>query len=141
MKGISGLNALNEVIYNKVATDEWLINKKVNTYQSVEKENAFPYVVLGESTATTQQGSTYFDEVQVLTFHVYSQSNSRFEAIEIMNRLLFLLSENFILSEWLVTDNKVYNQQIFEDIDEFTKHGVLQMRYKIKNKLTFRSEE
>lgn len=140
MKGISGLNALNSVIYNKLKSDEWLKSKQVNVYQSVEKENAFPYIVLGESTATTREGSTYFDEVQVLTFHVYSQSKSKYEAIEILNRLLFLLSENFVLNEYIVTDNKLYNQQIFEDIDQFTKHGVLQMRYKIKNKLTFRSD-
>lgn len=140
MIGISALNALNKAIYEKLAADEWLKTNNVSVYQSVEKENAYPYLVLGESTATIKNGSTYWEERQVLTFHVYSQKNSKYEANEIINRLLFLLQERFVLDHYIITDASVFNTQLFEDVDQFTKHGVVQMEYEIKNKVKYREE-
>lgn len=140
MKGISSINVLNEHIYNLLKSDEWLIKNNVQVYQSVEKDNAFPYISMGESTGVVNTGSTYWDETLILTLHVYSQSNSKYEANEIINRLLFLLQEKFVFEHYIVTHVLPVNKDLQDDIDQFTKHGVVQMKYKIKNKVLYREE-
>lgn len=141
MKGISAINELNEALFDVMKNDLWLKDKNVSIHQSVVKEATFPYVVLGENAVTNKVGSTYWQETQVITLHCYSQSNSKYEANEILNRLSFLLDEKFNLEGFIIIDSRVFKSPVvFEDIDEFTKHGVLQMQYIIKNKVKYREE-
>lgn len=140
MKGISGLNDLNRTIFNTLATDEWLKTHNVNVYSDVNKDNTFPYIVLGENAPDNTQGSTYWNETQIITLHVYTQT-TKSKALDILDRVSFLCHEKFDLPHHIIEYSGVWKSPIvFDDLDQFTKHGVVQMKYKIKNKVLYREE-
>ncbi|PNZ48673.1 DUF3168 domain-containing protein, partial [Staphylococcus intermedius NCTC 11048] len=73
-------------------------------------------------------------EIIAITFHVYSQYENGAEARELLRFLDIAVRQNISFDHYDVEWIKKDNSQVFTDIDQFTKHGVLRMLYKVRHK-------
>ncbi|MGM7689763.1 DUF3168 domain-containing protein [Staphylococcus felis] len=121
---------MNNLIKNPI-TDK-LVGDRV--FDCVQKDVVYPYIVVGESNVTESERSPGMREIIAITFHVYSQYENGAEARELLKYLNYACRQNINFEyyelEWIKKDNS----QVFIDIDQFTKHGVLRMLYKVRHK-------
>lgn len=111
-----------------------LMKTVTGIYDDVSSARAFPYVSLGEDTATPWGTKTNSGEEVTTTLHVWSTYNGKKEAKQILS---FVLES--ITSEPLPLDGGFFMEysnldfmEIFTDPDGQTRHGVVRLRFKIK---------
>lgn len=124
----------NEV-YNKVANSP-IINKYVDgrVFDCVQKDAEYPYIYIGETNVTNDQSSTSMTEEVGVVVHVYSQYPTRFEAGTILKALGFVLNNRIEIKQYDCEGSRIDYQQVFTDIDQYTKHGVIRLLFKYRHK-------
>lgn len=101
----------------------------VSVFDDVPEGTTYPYVVLGEETASNF-GSKSLDGVEhTLTLHVWSQYRGRREIKEIMQSVYSLLHNTAITVSGasLVNIRQEFNNTLMEN-DGITRHGVMRFR-------------
>ncbi|UXR87131.1 DUF3168 domain-containing protein [Staphylococcus felis] len=121
---------MNNLIENPI-TDK-LVGGRV--FDCVQKDVDYPYIVVGESNVTESERSPGMRETIGITFHVYSQYENGAEARELLEYLNYACRQHLEFSDYEIDWIKKDNSQVFTDIDQFTKHGVLRMLYKVRHK-------
>lgn len=121
--------SLQSVVYSALSSDSALSAIINGVYDDVPEGTGFPYVVIGEDTATNIGTNTVDALEHTLTLHVWSQYRGRKEAKQIMSRIYEIL-HNADLS---ATDAVLVNlRQEFEttlvEADGLTRHGVMRFR-------------
>ncbi|MDM8326711.1 DUF3168 domain-containing protein [Staphylococcus felis] len=124
----------NQIMNNLIddpVTDE-LVGGRV--FDCVQKDVDYPYIIVGESNVTESERSPGMREIIAITFHVYSQHENSAEARELLKYLNYATRQHLEFRDYELEWIKKDNSQVFIDIDQFTKHGVLRMLYKVRHK-------
>lgn len=126
---------LHKAIYARLQQDEAVLERVSGVYDFVDKNTAFPYIVVGDPTILPFETKTSYGEDITLVVHCFSQYNGKKEAYEILNLVLQSLSSKKLELGFgfRVIDFKLDQIQVFEDIDNTTKHGVVTLHYWINN--------
>lgn len=121
---------INNLVQNPI-TDR-LVGGRV--FDCVQKNVAYPYIVVGESNVTESERSPGMRETIGITFHVYSQYENGAEARELLKYLNCTCRQHLDFRDYEIDWIKKDNSQVFTDIDQFTKHGVLRLLYRVRHK-------
>lgn len=101
----------------------------VPVYDDVPEETVYPYVILGEETATNDGSKTLDGVEHTLTIHAWSQYRGRREIKEIMQSVYSLLhnSDITVSGASLVNLRQEFATTLSEN-DNITRHGVMRFR-------------
>lgn len=101
----------------------------VPVYDDVPEQTVYPYVVLGEETATNDGSKTLDGVEHTLTIHAWSQYRGRREIKEIMQSVYSLLhnSDITVSGASLVNLRQEFATTLSEN-DNITRHGVMRFR-------------
>ena len=127
------------LLYNKIMNnliENPITDKLVGgmVFDCVQKDVVYPYIVVGESNVTESERSPGMREIIAITFHVYSQYENGAEARELLKYLNHACRMNINFRDYELEWIKKDNSQVFTDIDQYTKHGVLRLLYKVRHK-------
>lgn len=121
---------MNNLIENPI-TDK-LVGGRV--FDCVQKDVTYPYIIVGESNVTESERSPGMRETIAITFHVYSQYENAAETRELLKYLNYACRQDLRFEHYDIDWIKKDTSQVFVDIDQFTKHGVLRLLYKVRHK-------
>tara|TARA_R110002167_G_scaffold34895_2_gene111461 strand:- start:1149 stop:1553 length:405 start_codon:yes stop_codon:yes gene_type:complete len=101
----------------------------VSVYDDVPENTSYPYVVIGEETATNNGTKTLDGMEHTLTIHAWSQYRGRREIKEIMQSIYQSLHNTAITvaGASLVNIRQEFNTTLAET-DGITRHGVMRFR-------------
>lgn len=120
--------ALQKVIFETLNTDNSLLSLSTGVYENPAPIIAFPYIALGDLTATDWSTKTTRGLQIVVPIHAYSQVSKK-EVIEILDRVFDLLQSGGLNLEGheLIAMRFEYNEIILEP-DGITYHGVIRFK-------------
>lgn len=101
----------------------------VPVYDDVPQSETFPYVVIGDDTATDFSGDAYLGTNATLTVHVWSQQSGRTETKAIQQQIDDALNRHKLAVDGLtvITLDREYIETTL-DPDGRTRHGVQRFR-------------
>ncbi|HBB6315873.1 TPA: DUF3168 domain-containing protein [Escherichia coli] len=139
VRGVDMWVSAESLLFNQIMNnliDDPITDKLVGdrVFDCVQKDVDYPYIIVGETNVTESERSPGMREVISITFHVYSQYENGAEARELLRFLDIAVRQNISFDDYDVEWIKKDNSQVFTDIDQFTKHGVLRMLYKVRHK-------
>ncbi|WP_185160555.1 tail completion protein gp17 [Mammaliicoccus sciuri] len=120
-------------LYNQINEHPLIKNKVKGVFDCVQKEPEYPYLIVGETETLEQETSTDMYETVAVTFHVYSQSANSHETRDILKYVEMVAKLGFEMKGYTIKRIKKDNSTVIPDIDQFTKHGVLRMKYEVKH--------
>lgn len=85
------LAPLQTALYQRLTGDTALMADVTGVYDHVPEGAGFPYLVLGEATATPQGALDRYGRRSTVTLHVWSAYRGYFEALGVVDHLLRLL--------------------------------------------------
>ena len=85
------LAPIQQALYTRLTSDAGLMADVTGVYDHVPEGAAFPYVVLGEATATPQGALDRYGRRSTVTLHVWSAYHGWSEALGIVDHLIRLL--------------------------------------------------
>ena len=102
---------------------------KIPIYDNVPEGSVYPYVVIGEETATNNGTKTLDGVEHTLTLHAWSQYRGRREIKEIMQSVYEKLHNTAITvtGASLVNIRQEFSNTL-EEQDGITRHGVIRFR-------------
>jgi hypothetical protein len=128
----TALLQLQTSLYNRLSNDSNLLLKVKGVFDAVPKNQSYPYIALGEDTASDWSTKTNSGEEITHTLHVWSRYDGKKEAKEIMNLILESLSQPLsIEGGFFIEFSKVELMEVFDDPDGLTRHGVMRLRFRI----------
>ncbi|MDQ1003966.1 hypothetical protein QFZ28_004366 [Neobacillus niacini] len=128
----TALLQLQTSLYNRLSNDSNLLSKVTGVYDAVPKNQSYPYIALGEDTASDWSTKTTIGEEITHTLHIWSRYDGKKEAKEIMNLILESLSQPLSIEGGFFIDfSKVELMEVFDDPDGITRHGVMRLRFRI----------
>jgi hypothetical protein len=130
----SSLSALQTALYNRLIADLTLMSKVTGVFDDVPDKQPYPYVTLGEDTVTDWGTKTFSGEEVTHTLHVWSRGKGKKESQEILSLILEVITrEPLLISDgFSVEFSQLDYMQVFVENDGLTRHGVLRLRFKIK---------
>ncbi|GAB6171993.1 DUF3168 domain-containing protein [Paradesulfitobacterium aromaticivorans] len=131
----SSVNSLQTAIFNRLTTDAALTAKVTGVFDDVTPGQAYPYVTLGEDTSADGGTKTFDGEDVTKTLHVWSRYDGKKEAQEILSLVLESMTrEPLLLSGgFSVQFSQLEMLQVFTDADGITRHGVMRLRFRVRN--------
>lgn len=93
----------------------------------------YPYVVIGEPYSQPSDTKTTRGEEVNLTLHAWSEYEGKREIYQILNACTNALKYRLDIEGFSLEKVSWDNMRVFDDIDPRYKHGVLIMRYTLKN--------
>jgi hypothetical protein len=128
----TALLSLQTGMYNRLSNDTGLLVKVKGVFDAVPEDQEFPYITLGEDTASDWSTKTGRGEELTHTLHVWSRYDGKKEAKEIMALILQALEQPLSLEGGFFVDvTKVELMEVFTDPDGITRHGVMRLRFNI----------
>lgn len=124
---------LQQSIYQRLSADKELIEKVTDVFDSVPENQPYPYVVIGEPSTLPFDTKNTFGEELSIVIHVWSDYEGKKEAYEILNACQKALAYKLELTDFKILKAARLGMQVFDDIDPRIKHGVLRMKYTVKN--------
>ena len=120
---------LRNAIYTTLNSDATLGALISGVYDDAPEGTAYPYIVLGDDTATNEGSKTLDGNQHIINIHVWSRYRGRKEATQIMERIYFLLHNASInlVNASLVNIRQEFNT-ILVDGDGITRHGIMRFR-------------
>lgn len=129
---------LSESIYNKLKSNPIIQNQLGGrVFDSVQKDAVYPYIVVGETNVTNKESTTSMREDVGVVIHVYSQTKTKYEVNKILQFLGLVLNREIDLKEYEFIRSRIDDQQVFDDIDQFTKHGIIRLLFKYRHKTKY----
>lgn len=124
---------LQQAIYNRLSSDATISGMVTSVFDSVKKDQPYPYIVIGEPSVLPFDTKNTFGEEISLVIHVWSDYQGKKECYSIIGACLNALSQRLDVTGFEVLKAGRTQMQVFDDIDPRIKHGVLRMQYTIKN--------
>lgn len=116
-------------VYDALTGDATLTALVNGVFDHVPEGTDYPYVELGEATATAENSHDRTGKDQVLTLHVWSDHHGYSEALNIAARIAVLLEHQALT---LTNDHHVYTQfefaQTLRDPDPAVRHVPVRFR-------------
>ncbi|GED03065.1 DUF3168 domain-containing protein [Bacillus atrophaeus] len=130
----SALWPLQAAIFERLSTDEELNVRVTGVFDAVSKDQQKPYVTMGDDDVAPFETKTSNGEEINVVLHCWSDYNGKKEAQQVLSLMLQALTnkpleiEGFSLCRFVMR-----GMQVITDIDGYTRHGILRMRYIINN--------
>lgn len=125
-------------IYNKLKSNpiiQYQLGGRV--FDSVQKDAAYPYIIVGETNVTNKESTTSMREDVGITIHVYSQTVNTHETRKLLQFLGYVLNTEIELKNYEFIRSRIDDQQVFMDIDQYTKHGIIRLLFKYRHKTKY----
>lgn len=125
-------------IYNKLKSNpiiQYQLGGRV--FDSVQKDAAYPYIIVGETNVTNKESTTSMREDVGITIHVYSQTVNTHETRKLLQFLGYVLNTEIELKNYEFIGSRIDDQQVFMDIDQYTKHGIIRLLFKYRHKTKY----
>ncbi len=101
-----------------------------------EEDASYPYVKIGEQTVISWGDKSKPGTEVLQTFHFWSQYNGKKECLDMMDETLRALTEDGWIpdlgAEYRVVYQQLDGEDVVDDLDGVTRHGILRMKYKIE---------
>jgi len=124
---------LQQAIFQRLSSDPTLSGMITGVFDAVKENQAYPYVMIGEPKALPFDTKNTFGEEISIVIHVWSDYTGKKEAYDILNACLKALSYKLDIQGFELLKAERREMTVFDDINPDIKHGVLRMRYTIKN--------
>lgn len=129
---------LSESIYNKLKSNPIIQNQLGGrVFDSVQKDAVYPYIIVGETNVTNKESTTSMREDVGIIIHVYSQTKTKYEVNKILQFLGLVLNTEIELNNYEFIRSRIDDQQVFDDVDQFTKHGIIRLLFKYRHKTKY----
>lgn len=129
---------LSESIYNKLKSNPIIQNQLGGrVFDSVQKDAVYPYIIVGETNVTNKESTTSMREDVGIIIHVYSQTKTKYEVNKILQFLGLVLNREIDLKDYEFIRSRIDGQQVFDDVDQFTKHGIIRLLFKYRHKTKY----
>lgn len=129
---------LSESIYNKLKSNPIIQNQlDGRVFDSVQKDAVYPYIIVGETNVTNKESTTSMREDVGIIIHVYSQTKTKYEVNKILQLLGLVLNTEIELNNYEFIRSRIDDQQVFDDVDQFTKHGIIRLLFKYRHKTKY----
>lgn len=129
---------LSESIYNKLKSNPIIQNQLGGrVFDSVQKDAVYPYIIVGETNVTNKESTTSMREDVGIIIHVYSQTKTKYEVNKILQFLGLVLNREIELNNYEFIRSRIDDQQVFDDVDQFTKHGIIRLLFKYRHKTKY----
>ncbi|MDW4354919.1 DUF3168 domain-containing protein [Staphylococcus saprophyticus] len=125
-------------IYNKLKSNpiiQYQLGGRV--FDSVQKDAVYPYIIVGETNVTNKESTTSMREDVGITIHVYSQTVNTHETRKLLQFLGYVLNTEIELKNYEFIRSRIDDQQVFMDIDQYTKHGIIRLLFKYRHKTKY----
>lgn len=129
----------HEDLYNALFNHIWqspFRNKVVSVEDGMKVELVKPYAIVGETNVVESETSTSMWEDVAVQMHVYTDSKT--ECRTLMKHLKFYARQKFPLPGYEITNIRLSNEQVMNDIDPDTSHGVLRLVYTVRHLVLYR---
>ena len=125
-------------IYNKLKSNPIVQNQlDGRVFDSVQKDAVYPYIIVGETNVTNKESTTSMREDVGIIIHVYSQTKTKYEVNKILQFLGLVLNREIDLKDYEFIRSRIDDQQVFDDVDQFTKHGIIRLLFKYRHKTKY----
>lgn len=135
---VSVEDVLFSSIYNKLKSNpiiQYQLGGRV--FDSVQKDAVYPYIIVGETNVTNKESTTSMREDVGITIHVYSQTVNTHETRKLLQFLGYVLNTEIELKNYEFIRSRIDDQQVFMDIDQYTKHGIIRLLFKYRHKTKY----
>ncbi|ASF27847.1 tail protein [Bacillus amyloliquefaciens] len=130
----SALWPLQAALFKRLSTDEELNGRVTGVFDAVPKDQQKPYVTMGDDDVSPFKTKTSSGEEINVVLHCWSGYNGKKEAIEILSLMLQALTSRPLTVEgFSLCRSEMRSMQVITDIDGYTRHGILRMRFTINN--------
>ncbi|KXZ17894.1 phage tail protein [Bacillus nakamurai] len=130
----SALWPLQAALFKRLSTDEELNGRVTGVFDAVPKDQQKPYVTMGDDDVSPFETKTSNGEEINVVLHCWSGYNGKKEAMEILSLMLQALTNRPLEIEgFLLCRSEMRSMQVITDIDGYTRHGILRMRFTINN--------
>lgn len=124
---------LQTAIFQRLSSDSDISEKVKGVFDAVEEDQTFPYITIGEPVTEPFLIKQKFVEELSIVIHAWSVYEGKKEAIDILNLVLMALSKRMDLNGFTIEKVDVNQIRVFDDTDPRIKHGIVRMKYTIKN--------
>ena len=125
----TALPELHKALYAGLTSYQPLMDVATDVLDDVEEGQVFPYITVGDPVANPWDTKNTIGENLVFTLHIWSQTNSKGQTYQIMNLIHAALSRpQTIGGGFVVVKFEREGQRVFTDIDQTTRHGVMEFR-------------
>lgn len=124
---------LQKAIYQRLSSDPKLSAKVTGVFDSVEEDQTFPYITIGEPILLPFITKQKFGEELSIVIHAWSLYAGKKEAIDILNLCLASLSTRMTLDGFTIRKVDIDSIRVLDDVDPRIRHGVLHLKYTIQN--------
>ena len=125
----SSLGPFQQAVYERLSTDANLSAKITGVFDFVPEGQAYPYVAIGQDTATGDDTFTTVGQQVTTTLHTWSQYKGYSEVKEIHALILQALTAPLVVSGWTCLFLMVDMENVIRDPDGITRHGVIRLRF------------
>ena len=103
-------------------------------YDDNPKQAPYPYVVMGEMTATDWSDKFEPGQEVYSTLHIWSQYKGRKEVVEMGDAILQVLTKSTLdlAPNFRAVLDELDMNEIIVDIDGITRHGIMRFKYLIE---------
>lgn len=126
-----------------IKTSVWEVQKALFTrlketeykiFDYVEHSTEYPYIVIGTPDTKPFITKTSFNEELIFTIHAWSNYKGKKECYEMLNNVLIVLSKKFLNlgGGFEIFKTEMLNLNVIDDIDGRTQHGILRIKFYIK---------
>lgn len=129
----TAMEEISKALYERLSSDPILSAKITGVFNSVEEDQEFPYLTVGEPSVLPFTTKNKFGEELSIVIHAWSLYNGNLEAIKILNLCLDALSTRMTLNGFTIRKVDVDSIRVFDDADPRIRHGVLRLKYTIQN--------
>lgn len=125
----SSLGDFQTAVYDRLSTDANLSAAITGVFDFVPEGQAYPYVTLGENTATDDSTFTTVGQEVTTTLHTWSQYKGFSEVKNIHSLILKAMTASLTVSGWTCAFLMLDMENTLRDPDGITRHGVIRLRY------------
>ncbi|MCY7468147.1 DUF3168 domain-containing protein [Bacillus safensis] len=130
----SSLWPLQAAIFERLSMDKRLNERVTGVFDAVSKDITKPYVSMGDDDVALFETKTSAGEVVNVVLHCWSDYNGKKEAQQVLDLMLQALTKRPLEIEgFSLCRSELRGMQVITDIDGYTRHGILRMRYTINN--------
>jgi hypothetical protein len=129
----TSLLPLQTALFQRLSSDPTVKGLVKGVFDYVPEGTAFPYIRIGEPTATPMVTKTTHGEEVAVVIHVWSQYRGKTEAYNILNACLGATTAPLKVQGFKLVDQRLDKLQVFDAIDDMTRQGVLRVIFTINN--------
>ena len=129
---VSAHGSLYNALFNHLLQSP-LKAKVTGIYDGMKTDLVKPYAILGETDVIESEYTTGLTEDIAVQMHIYTDGKP--ECRELLRLLKYYAKQKpFIVESYEIKKVRLSNEQVMNDIDPDTSHGVLRLVYTVRHK-------